>query len=228
MRLLENFILEVPYLFLRKVPYAWVPIVALWAWPPYLSGIFVLILLIGLGLMLFQQYAWEQRVKRTQRVIYRDHPRAPFSYWGRNLLWLITVCAALGWLFNGRLGLNAFQWAVLLLGIMATYKDALLFGAGVVYLITDKGIALRYVPGHIDYRLFFGYDEIRRVVHIHDISKREFSWDIFSPTRKVQEGLLLVPRNPDGFSKQVNKVVLTPTNIEVFLKHFPKDLTNAL
>ena len=188
MQILEDFILEVPYLFLRKVPYAWVPIVAFWSWPPYLSAIFLLILLIGLGLMLYQQYAWEQKIKRAQIVIFRDRPQAPFSYWGRNLVLLIVACAALGWLFNSQLGLNGFQWGILLLGIMATYKDTLLFGAGVVYLIADQGIAVRYVPGHIDYRLSFGYEEIRHIVHVRDILKRELDWDILSPTRQVQEG----------------------------------------
>src|SRR5574341_55018 len=114
MRVLENFILEVPYLFLRRIPYLWVLIVALWAWPPYLSGIFVIILLVGLGLMLFQQYAWEQKIKREQHVIFRDHPQALFSYRAKNLSLLLIACAALGWLFNGLFDLNAFQWAILL------------------------------------------------------------------------------------------------------------------
>ena len=41
MKAFHSFVLSIPYLFLKKIPYAWVPVVALWAWPPIISGIFL-------------------------------------------------------------------------------------------------------------------------------------------------------------------------------------------
>ncbi len=221
MRAFESFVLEIPYLFLRRVPYTWIPIVAFWTWPPYVSGIFLVILLVGIALMLFQQIAWEHKIEREQRVLFRDQPQASFFYRARNLTLLLIACAALGWLFDGRFNLNALQWTVLLAGVMITYEDHLLFGRGVVYLVTDKGIAVRYVPGHVDNRLFFGYDEIRQIVQIKDMSKRDLRWNILSPTRKVEGGLLLVPNNPDGFSRALYKILLTPTDRKKFLQAIP-------
>lgn len=224
METLENIVLEIPYLFLKKIPYLWVPIVALWAWPPYISSIFIILLLLGLGLMHFQQYAWEHKIRREHHVIYKDHPQASFAYWGRNLLLLFVSCAILGWLLKGQFGLNTFQWAIMLAGIMATYKDALLFGAGVVYLITDTGIAIRFVPGHIDYRLYFTFSEIRQICRENEISKYQLSWSIIAPARKPKEGILLLPKNLNGFSKQIEEILLTPTDIEAFLGHIPISL----
>jgi hypothetical protein len=83
------------------------------------------------------------------------------------------------------------------------------------------------VPGHYDFRLFFGYDEIKRIVHIENMSESELSWRIYSPTRNVEEGLLLVPCNPDGFSKRIDKVMLTPTDIGAFLKYLPHGLVSV-
>lgn len=222
MRVFEDFVLGLPYLVMRRAPYAWVGIVALWTWPPYFSGLFMLLFLIGVGLMLFQQIAWERKIQREHTVLFKDHPQAPLYYRLRNSVLLLAACALLGWWFDGRFNLNAFQWAVLLAGIMASYEDHVLFGRGVVYLITDKGIAIRYVSGHIDNRLFFGYEEIRHITHLRDMSKRERRWSILAPVREnLKHGLLLTPNNPEGFSKVFYRVFLTPTDEEKFLQAIP-------
>ena len=59
MKAFHSFVLSIPYLFLKKIPYAWVPVVALWAWPPIISGIFLAIILLGMWFMVLQQRAWE-------------------------------------------------------------------------------------------------------------------------------------------------------------------------
>jgi len=39
---------------------------------------------------------------------------------------------------------------------------------------------------------------------------------------------LLAPRNPYGFSKQLQEILVTPTNVDEFLKRIPSMLTNEL
>lgn len=221
MQIFEKFVLSIPYLFLKKIPYAWILVVALWTWPPIFSGIFMAIILLGLFFMHWQQRAWEDQIKREFRVQYRDQPRAPLAYQARNLFLVLAGSAVAGWLLDQRLGFSSAQWALLLAGVMILYKDALLLGASTVYFVTNKGIAVRYVPGHIDYRLFFRYGEIRNITRKNAIEKVPVTWSVLSPTRKVTRGLLLNPRNIDGFSPQIQEVLLTPTDLEEFKKHFP-------
>ncbi|MBI5842802.1 MAG: hypothetical protein HZB19_22140 [Chloroflexi bacterium] len=221
MKFLEDFVLAIPYLFLKKIPYAWVFVVMFWAWPPVVSGIITAIILIGLFFMAVQQRAWEAMIRREYRVLYRDEPRAPLSYQIRNAALVCAASAAIGFLFDGRLGFTGLQWFLLLAGIMFLYKDALLLGASTVYLVTNKGIAIRYVPGHIDYRLFFRYDEILNVTRKDKIEKVPITWSVITPVRKVTRGLLLNPKSLDGFSRQIKEVLLVPTDMDEFRKHFP-------
>lgn len=224
-----SFVLEIPYLFLKKIPYAWVFVVALWAIHPILSGIFLAIILLGLWLMVVQQRAWEAEIARKYQVLYRDQPRAPFAYQLRNAILVCAGSAAFGWFAGGQFGLSALQVTLLCIGVMFLYKDALLFGAGTVYLVTNKGIAIRYVPGHIDYRLFFGYDEIRSVEKIAPVENIPLSWDVLTPRRKMSSaGLLLKPKNINGFSKTIREVVLCPKDMDEFIKHLPSSLSHTI
>jgi hypothetical protein len=224
MQAFEKFVLAIPYLFLKKIPYAWILVVALWSWPPVLSGIFLAIILLGLFLMMMQQRAWESRIKREYRVLYRDQPRAPLGYQVRNLALVFAGSGILGYLFDGRLGFTGLQWFLLLSGVMLLYKDALLLGASTVYLVTNKGIAVRFIPGHIDYRLHFLYDEIRGINRTDAVEKIPLSWSVLSPTRKVKKGLLLKPRSLDGFSRLIDEALITPTDPEEFKKYFPPSI----
>jgi len=221
MQTFEKFVLAIPYLFLKKIPYAWIFVVALWGWPPVLSGIFLAIILLGLFLMKVQQRAWESKISREYRVLYRDQPRAPLMYQIRNLALVFAGSGILGYLFDGRLGFSGLQWFLLLSGVMLLYKDALLLGASTVYLVTNKGIAVRYVPGHIDYRLHFFYEEIRGITRTDAVDKIPLSWSVLAPTRKFEKGLLLKPRSLYGFSRLIDEVLITPTDTEEFRKYFP-------
>jgi len=221
MQTFEKFVLAIPYLFLKKIPYAWIFVVAFWQWPPVLSGVFLAIIVLGLFLMMLQQRAWEAGIRREYRVLYRDQPRAPLQYQARNLALVLVGSGLLGYLFHGRLGLSGLQWFLLLSGVMVLYKDALLLGASTVYLVTNKGIAVRFIPGHIDYRLHFFYDEIRGITHKDGIEKIPLAWSVLSPTRKVDRGLLLRPRSLSGFSRLIDEVLITPTDADEFRKYFP-------
>ncbi len=221
MRIFNAFVLDIPYLFLKKIPYAWVLVVILWTWPPIFSGIFAGIILLGLWFMNMQQRAWEAGIASEYRVLYRDEPRAPVSYQVRNGILVCVGSAIAGWLINGQFGLSAIQWTLLFAGLMFLYRDAILFGAGVVYLVTNKGIAVRFVPGHIDYRLFFRFDEILNIENRISEKIPPISWSKLTPRRAADRGLLLNPKNIDGFSKQIQEVFISPTNIEKFIEHFP-------
>lgn len=226
MKAFHSFVLSIPYLFLKKIPYAWVFVIALWAWPPVVSGIFVGIILLGLWFMVMQQKAWEAEIAREYRVLYRDQPHAPVTVQVRNFVLVCVAGALIGWVADGKLGLSSLQWALMLIGVMLLYKDAMLFGAGTVYLVTNKGIAVRYIPGHIDYRLFFGYDEIRNVERIGPVKSLPMAWSVLTPQRKIMEnGFLLKPKKLNGFTKTIEEVVLCPADPEGFLKHMPPSIS---
>jgi hypothetical protein len=223
MRMLEQFLLEIPYLFLKKIPYAWVGVAAFWVWPPLASSLLMLLVLLGLAMMAGQNRAWENKIRREFHTgpsrPYIDHPHAARMYQVRNLTFVLAASAFLGWLLHGRFGLSGPQWALLLAGVMLLYKDAYLFGASTTYMITDQGVGIRYVPGHVDYRLFFRFHEIRRAERIKTPERIPRRWDVLVPKRFPQEGVLLYAVRPEGFSKQIqSEVFLAPTDIVKFLE----------
>ena len=160
MRFLENFILDIPYLFLKKIPYAWMAVIFFWIWPPVLfSWILIGIVALGLVMMVWQRKAWETRLIREHHddpeKPYIDHPKMPLKKKLINLGTLFAGSAILAWFLRERLDLNFWQWFFLLSGFMLLYMDHRLLGATTVYILTDRGIGIRFAPGHIDYRLFF-------------------------------------------------------------------------
>ncbi|HVN14713.1 MAG TPA: hypothetical protein VMT73_03155 [Anaerolineales bacterium] len=233
MKIIEDFVLGTPYLFLKKIPYLWILLVVFWVWPPILSSIIGGIIILGLILMALQQRFWENKVKRDfqkEGQPFRDHPRAPFSYQVRNVSLVLAGSALLGLLLGNRLDLNSLQWFLLSAGLMLLYKDSLIFGSSAVYLITPRGIAVRFVPGHVDYRLFFSYNEINHIVRVRSGDELPRKLDVLSPMRDQKEGILLMAKHPDGFSNQIGHVLLTPTDADSFLGHVPSTLIekNAL
>jgi hypothetical protein len=223
MKMLERFILDTPYLFLKKIPYIWIAVVMLWHWPPVVSGILMLIVVVGLLMMVWQELAWEATIRRDFHSgaarPYIDHPHAARTFQVRNFLLVCLGSALLGWLLNGRFGIHAVQWFLMLTGVMLLYKDGLLFGAVVTYIITDQGIGIRFVPGHVDYRMFFKFNEIRRAVRVKVPGSIPLRWDLLAPRKHPHEGVLLFPASPAGFTSQLQgEILLAPTDMDAFLK----------
>jgi hypothetical protein len=108
---------------------------------------------------------------------------------------------------------------IMLVGFTTFYQDTRYFGAAVTYIITATGIAIRFVPGHIDYRLFLPFREISR------IEKREYQkdqgWDLFVRGRDTREGLLMTPKDPRGFTRRIEKLFIAPEDRERFLAELP-------
>jgi hypothetical protein len=230
MRFLENFILAVPYLFLKKVPYAWLAMIFLWVWPPVLlSWILAGIILTGLLMMDWQRRAWEAKLVRDhhtgpERPLI-DRPKMPLKAQVRNLALLALGSGLMAWIFQGQLALSFWQWFFLFVGFTLLYMDHRLLGATTVYILTDQGIGIRYAPGHVDYRLFFSYGEVWRAQGIRAPEKLPVRWSLVTPARQPGEGVLLTPRNRDGFTRQIkSEILLTPTNIQIFLNYFPSQL----
>lgn len=223
MKLLESFLLATPYLFLKKIPYLWVLVVAFYIWPPIISGILLTIIALGLLMMKGQDWAWTRRTRREfardAASVYVTHVRARASYRARNGFLLLIVSAALGWLLAGQLDFSAAHWTLLIAGLMALYKDALLFGAGLTVILTDQGLSLRYVPGHVDYRILIRFNEIRAVKPMKFMRDEKIS--VLSPLRTPQHGLLITPRNRNGFSATLSDFFLVVEDEAEFIKRLP-------
>jgi hypothetical protein len=141
-----------------------------------------------------------------------------------NAALVLAVSAFVGYMLGGRLNMTGWQWFLLTSGFMFLYRDALLFGATAVYLVTPRGIGARYVPGHVDYRLFFRYTEINYVSRIRAGDKLPTNTSVLSPVRGRKEGILLTAKLMDGFSKELGQVLLTPNDPEAFLAQIPATL----
>lgn len=227
MRFFENFVLETPYLFLKKIPYAWVVVVVFWAWPPVVAGMFAGIIALGLWMMSLQQRFWEAKIYREfqkEGTPYRVQPRAPLKTRLRNVALVLAGSALLGFLLDNRLSLTGLQWFLLASGLMLLYRDAYILGASAVYLVTPRGIGVRYIPGHVDYRLFFRYSEINYVTRVRAGDKLPTNTSVLSPVRNKREGILLVAKLMDGFSNQLGQILLTPNDPEAFLAQLPATL----
>lgn len=227
MRFFENLILETPYLFLKKIPYAWFFAVIFVTWAPLVAGILVLLVALGLLFMVLQQRFWEAKIQREfqkEGTAYRVQPRMPLRLQVRNVALVLAGSLVLAFLLNGRLNMTGLQWFLMSSGLMFLYRDALIFGATAVYLVTPRGIGARYIPGHVDYRLFFRYTEINYVTRIRAGDKLPTNLSVLSPVRGRKEGILLVAKLMDGFSNQLGQILLTPDDPEAFLAQIPATL----
>lgn len=230
MRFFENFILGIPYLFLKKVPYAWLALIVLWIWPPVLfSWILIAIMIIGLLMMDWQRRAWEAKLIREHHSgpeqPYIDRPKMPLMLQMRNLALMALGSGLVAAIFQGQFELSFGQWFFLFAGFMLLYMDHRLLGATTVYILTDQGIGIRFAPGHVDYRLFFTYDEIWRAQPVQVPKKKPARWSQVTPMKQQEKGVLLTPRNRDGFTRQINgEMLLAPTDIDAFLARFPQQI----
>jgi hypothetical protein len=225
---LDRFILGFPVLFLKQYPYAWIAAVALWRWPPGFSAIFLVIIVIGILMLRWQSRAWISNLRREHAFqdgkFYVDQP--PFSLVStvKSILILMVGAALIAWLLNGQFGLTFWQIFLIVVGFTILYRDTQFFGAEATYVITDQGIGIRFVPSHVDYRLFFPFREISRIEKAE--YKKDSNWDLFAPGRDTKDGLLMIPKNPNGFTRRIEKLFIAPRDREKFLQQLPHGMTS--
>ena len=106
----DHFILAIPVLFIKQFPYAWIAAVVLWSWPPFFSGIFLSIIVIGLLMLRWQSSAWISNLQREHAFkegkFHVDQPSFSFMDSARKILILMAGAALLAWLLNGKFGLS--------------------------------------------------------------------------------------------------------------------------
>lgn len=226
---LDNFILHIPTLFIKQYPYAWIAGIVLWTWPVNISAVFFLIVAIGLFSLRWREAAWISEMRRQHapknELFYIDRVPVPMTRAVRNIAILLAVGGVTAWFIESRLALTFWQTFLMIVGFGVIYLDTRFFGAVTIYIVTGGGIAIYYIPGHTDYRIFLRFNEmgqIARLSHIENIPK---SWTVLSRVRAVKSGVLLVPRHPKGFTRVLDgEVLLTPTNMDEFLKYIPSTL----
>jgi hypothetical protein len=220
---LDRFILNIPRLFIKQYPYAWFPLIVLWVWPPTVAILFLVIILLGLTMLQWQRSAWLSYMRREHAgadgKFYVDVPAIPLERAVRNISILLVGSGLLAFILKGQFGLSF--WQIFLISVMftLTYRDAQFFGALTIYIITATGIAVYFAPGHLDYRLFFTFKEISRIERTN--FKKDHNWDFFARTRDGSDGLLLIPKDINGFSKRLERLFIVPQDIDAFLEQLP-------
>jgi hypothetical protein len=217
---IENFILQIPYPLLRKVLYIYVGAVFFWSSAPNISMVLWIIILITLAIIGYQSSLRKWKLihaHSSDQVEYAETGRAPFQYWAPRILLNVIAAVLGGYFLNGQLGLNSIQIFLLIIGYPIFYRETGLLGAYVAYLITKRGIGIEYIPGHIVYQTFIGFDEIKSVNIIKDQNPAP-TWSCLTPLFRHSNGLLLIPCNPNGFSAQDRNFFIAPKNMQSFLK----------
>ena len=224
---LDRFILGFPVLFLKQYPYAWIAVIVLWQRTPSFAGIFLAIIVIGMLSLRWQSAAWISHMRREHapsgEKFHIDQPPVPVQKVLRSIAFLLAGSIVIAFLLKDRFGLGFWQVFLMLVGFIITYQDTKFFGAAVTYIIASTGIGIRFVPGHIDYRVFLTFDEIRHIERTR--YQPDQGWDIFARTRDAMDGLLLTPKDPNGFSRRIEKVFIVPQDMEKFLGQLPQGLT---
>jgi hypothetical protein len=221
---LDHFILAIPVLFIKQFPYAWIAAIVLWSWPPYFSGIFLAVIVVGLLLLRWQSAAWISHMRREHvgkdGKFYVDESPFSLAMSARRVLLLLAGAAALAWLLAGQFGLSLGKFFLLIVGFTLLYQDTRFFGASAKYVITAEGVGIRFVPSHLDYRLFFPFREISRIQKSE--YQNEKGWEFFARSQDQKEGLLLLPKDPNGFTRRIDKVFIVPGDREKFLGQLPQ------
>jgi len=220
---LDRFILGIPRLYIKQFPYAWIVFIALWTWPPNLSLIFLLVVLLGLFMLQWQYSAWISTLRNEYAPkdgkFYVDRPPIPIQRTVRNILILFIAAGLVSYFLKGRVGLPAWQLFILIVGFSLFYRNSLFFGAPTTYVITASGIAIHFAPGHLDYRPFLKFDEISRIERCE--FQKDKGWDCFARLAFGKDGLLLTPKDPKGFTKRMERLFIVPKDIEKFQEQLP-------
>jgi hypothetical protein len=226
---LDHFILGIPRLYIKQFPYAWIVFIALWTWPPNLSSIFLLIILVGLLMVQWQHSAWISTMRNEYAPnggkFYIDHPSIPIQRAVWNILMLIVAAGLAAFFLNKQIKLASWQVFVILVGFSLLYRNPLFFGAPTTYIITASGIGVYFAPSNLDYRVFLKFDEISRIERCG--FQKDKGWDCFARER-ANDGLLVLPKNPNGLTKRIEKLFIAPKDIDKFLAQLPYGMTDSL
>lgn len=225
---LDRFILGFPVLFLKQYPYAWIAFVALWPRSPSLAAIFLAVIGIGVLSLRWQSAAWISQIREmhagSDGKFYIDQPPILWQKAAKNTGLLIAGSAVISFLLQGQLGLNFWQFLLIVTGFTLFYRDTQFFGSAATYIITATGIGIRLVPGHIDYRLFLPFKDISRIER--KLYQKSADTDLFARAREATDGLLLIPKDPHGFTKRIDKLFIVPRDINRFVEQLPYGLGN--
>jgi hypothetical protein len=217
---LDHFILAIPVVFIKQYAFAWIAAVALWTWPPVVPGIFLVIVALGLLMLRWQSIAWLSNLRREHASpngkFHVDQP--PVRIWesAQKVLILLIGAGVMAWFLKDRLGMGFWQFFIMIAGFIFFYYDTRFIGGLTTYAITDQGIGIRFVPGRIDYRVFIPFKDISRVEKSQ--FQKDRNWDLFARTRDTKDGLLMIPKNPDGFTKRIERLFIAPNDMEKFLE----------
>jgi hypothetical protein len=219
----DRFILQIPYPLLKKVLYIYVGAVVFWTSAPVVSIILWAIILVDLLIIGYQSITRKSHLLRSHSsnmVDYLETIRAPLWHWGPRLLLIAMAAALTGYLLHGQLGLSGLQIFSLVVGYVMFYRETMLLGAYVAYMVTRHGIGIEFIPGHMVYQTFIPFEEIKSVNVING-KEPSPAWSFVTPLGEEQNGLLLIPSNPNGFTPRERELFITPKNISSFLSHLP-------
>lgn len=220
---LNRFILGIPRLYIKQFPYAWIVFVAFWTWPPNLSWIFLLVVLVGLLMVEWHHAAWMSvlRLEHGNGKFHVDRPPVPWGRAVRNIAILLAGAGMVAFFLNSQIELTALQVFLIIVGFALFYRNSTFFGSRTTYVVTDDGLAVYFAPGHLDYRVFIKFNEINRIERSG--YQKDQGWDCFARTR-AGDGLLLLPENPNGFTKRMDKLFISPGDLDAFVMQLPARL----
>ena len=215
---LDRFVLGIPRLYIKQFPYAWIVFIALWIWPPpAVIFIFPFIIVLGLFMLQWRHAAWLSTLRREYASaggkFYVDRPPVPIQRAVKNISVLLLAAGIAAFFVNYQIGLQRWQVLLIIVGFSLMYRDSTFFGAPTTYVVTASGIAIHFAPGHLDYPVFLKFSEISRIERCG--YQKDQGWDCFARARS-NDGLLLLPKNPNGFTKRLEKLFIVPTDIEKF------------
>lgn len=220
---LDRFILRFPVLFLKQYPYAWIAVVALWPRAQWLAVIFLVVIVLAILALRWQNLAWISSIRQQHAgedgKFYVDEPPVDWKNLFQNVGILTAFSLVLSYLLDGQFGLSFWQYLIMSVGFTTLYRDGRFFGPRTTYIVTATGLGIRLIPGQIDYRLFLPFKEISRIERC-EYSKRQ-DIDIFARVQDSKDGLLLTPKDPKGFTKQVDKLFIVPGNVDAFVEQLP-------